>query len=579
MSSSRLGSLDHKAAASLPARPPISPLAVRSPSKSDPPLPSLHSPTAVAPLQHDALLGAPPSHLDTRMPLGERSRTAEALPAFDTSKEVRPSAQNVGKGVTDPAIELISHMVDGKGGEQQLSDLGKTGDLTGVLQSSGEYLRSSPSQPRRLTRSARLPGWSSPVHSPRPGSGSRVSPMSTGNSNWAQQSTTRPSNPRNPSTSNSSATARQPRSPLTQQQQQASRTSPPFGYTPFAQYPSYLDAYNTGSVFQQQPVYPYGGGGYGSPEQQLVYPIDSSTYSSAAPFQSPALQPIASPVAGQPYFDSTGYPPFAPPAPYYASAPTSSMSPSLQPSLSSFGGASGKLSSQQTSSGGGGEGADGDAVYGSDGSPATSQEMFALAQSQHYAAFQQQASPYVPYVPAPFQTPNLGGFGGGYGQGYSPSFGGGQEYPQQPYPYPISSHQQSQGPPSFSPGQQQPSSPYPIPPPPPPPHQAMQPPYPAPYRYFPPAPYGGGYSPVAPFAAAAPSSPLSPPQIYAPPPELARGQLAQSKFHDAVYGGGEGGGGYPRDGRRGSAVSSGGGQGFLGRTLPKPPAHSPHALW
>ncbi|KAK4054038.1 hypothetical protein OIO90_003683 [Microbotryomycetes sp. JL221] len=58
-------------------------------------------------------------------------------------------------------------------------------------------------------------------------------------------------------------------------------------------------------------------------------------------------------------------------------------------------------------------------------------------------------------------------------------------------------------------------------------------------------------------------SAIPPPQIYAPPPELARGQLAQARFRDAVFG----------DQKR-----SGHGAG-RGSALPKPPAHSPHALW
>lgn len=68
------------------------------------------------------------------------------------------------------------------------------------------------------------------------------------------------------------------------------------------------------------------------------------------------------------------------------------------------------------------------------------------------------------------------------------------------------------------------------------------------------------------------NSPYSTPQIYTPPSEgLARGGLAQAKFYEEVYG---------RDGVY-SAQSSMGikRSGGLGRGLPRPPVHSPHALW
>ncbi|KAK4048684.1 hypothetical protein OIV83_004654 [Microbotryomycetes sp. JL201] len=61
---------------------------------------------------------------------------------------------------------------------------------------------------------------------------------------------------------------------------------------------------------------------------------------------------------------------------------------------------------------------------------------------------------------------------------------------------------------------------------------------------------------------ASPSS-IPPPQVYAPPPELARGHLAQARFHDAVYG----------EHKRGVPSVN------RGSALPKPPAHSPYALW
>ncbi|ORY73582.1 YT521-B-like domain-domain-containing protein [Leucosporidium creatinivorum] len=309
------------------------------------------------------------------------------------------------------------------------------------------------------------------------------------------------------------------------------------------------------------------------------------------------MNPLASP--GQTYYDPSGYPSFAAPPPmqqYYSSpAPGSAMSASAQPSLSSFG-ASGELSSQQTSSAA--DGSNGEIVYGSDGSPATSQEMLAIQQSQHFAAIQQQqraAPPYISYMPDPSAA---------YPYGAPQAYGSTSFPPSAPqdysgYQYPISSHSQQPHPqqqaPSFShlQQQQQPGSPYSIPPPPLSPQQShAQPPYASPYRYYPPAPlpYGAYPSPIPPPPPfATPGSPLSPPQVYSPPPELARGQLAQSKFHEAVFGGerdggySHGGPGGARDGRRGSAggfgMGGGGGGGFGGRALPKPPAHSPHALW
>lgn len=396
------------------------------------------------------------------------------------------------------------------------------------------------------------------------------------------QSTERPSYPRNPSTTTSSATARA----------QPARTSPPFGYSvPFAGSTEAMYPYPTSS-FGQASTAPYGWG-YPSAEQ-LVYPIDSTTYSPTSGFQSPTMNPLASP--GQPYYDANGYPTFAPQPiqqQYYSSpAPGSAMSASVQPSLSSFG-ASGELSSQHTSSAA--DGSNGEIVYGSDGSPATSQEMLAFQQSQHFAAIQQQqraAPPYLSYMPHPSAT-----YPYSAPQGYgSPSFPPSAPQDFSGYQYPIPSHSQqqphSQQPaPSFSHfQQQQPTSPYFSPPPPLSPQQShAQPPYASPYRYYPPAPlpYGAYPSPVPPPPPfAAPGSPLSPPQVYSPPPELARGQLAQSKFHEAVFGAERDGGyshagpGGARDGRRGSGASFGmGGAGFGGRALPKPPAHSPHALW
>lgn len=74
------------------------------------------------------------------------------------------------------------------------------------------------------------------------------------------------------------------------------------------------------------------------------------------------------------------------------------------------------------------------------------------------------------------------------------------------------------------------------------------------------------------------NSPYSIPQIYSPPPEgLARGGLAQAKFYEEVYG---------REGvySAQSMINGIGANtikrlGGLGRGLPRPPVHSPHALW
>ncbi|KAM0789909.1 hypothetical protein ACM66B_006750 [Microbotryomycetes sp. NB124-2] len=75
---------------------------------------------------------------------------------------------------------------------------------------------------------------------------------------------------------------------------------------------------------------------------------------------------------------------------------------------------------------------------------------------------------------------------------------------------------------------------------------------------------GYGMAPLA-VGMPVPGSPstIPPPQVYAPPPELARGHLAQARFHDAVYG----------DSKRGTQGAG------RGSSLPKPPAHSPYALW
>ncbi|SGY85222.1 BQ5605_C009g05746 [Microbotryum silenes-dioicae] len=64
------------------------------------------------------------------------------------------------------------------------------------------------------------------------------------------------------------------------------------------------------------------------------------------------------------------------------------------------------------------------------------------------------------------------------------------------------------------------------------------------------------------------------PQVYVPPIEVARGQLAQSRLHDAIY---------SRETKYSSRSPAAamttpiGAHGGL--AMPKPPAHSPHALW
>ncbi|SCV74594.1 BQ2448_7623 [Microbotryum intermedium] len=63
------------------------------------------------------------------------------------------------------------------------------------------------------------------------------------------------------------------------------------------------------------------------------------------------------------------------------------------------------------------------------------------------------------------------------------------------------------------------------------------------------------------------------PQVYVPPNEIARGQLAQSRLHDAIY---------SRDTKyssRSPAATTAPVGAHGGLAMPKPPAHSPHALW
>lgn len=146
-------------------------------------------------------------------------------------------------------------------------------------------------------------------------------------------------------------------------------------------------------------------------------------------------------------------------------------------------------------------------------------------------------------------------------QPYPGAMGPGYQYgPQAPPPPP---------PPSFAPGRK---------------HGFAADPGPALPRFLP------QFSPTSPNATE-PAS-FSPPQIYAPPTgELARGHLAQSRFHDAVF---DRGTRYPSQApaheRRRSSASGGVALGAdpdagedhrlaeLAR-LPRPPVHSPHALW
>ncbi|GAA5870507.1 hypothetical protein JCM1840_004784 [Sporobolomyces johnsonii] len=113
-----------------------------------------------------------------------------------------------------------------------------------------------------------------------------------------------------------------------------------------------------------------------------------------------------------------------------------------------------------------------------------------------------------------------------------------------------------------------------LPPPPPPvPLVAATGNYPSPATYR-----------AAPFAAPAPPPPVppapvahyqsrsQPPKVYAPPNELARGQLAQTRLREAAC---QGGADKPARATR----EEGGERPWRKSNMPKPPAHSPHALW
>lgn len=383
----------------------------------------------------------------------------------------------------------------------------------------------------------------------------------------------------------------------TPSQQQGKRLAPynpnsaTSGMDPAAAY-----AYHTGyqqvqtTYYQQASPYPY------SPYDAYAY--DPNLYAQGSPALQPMSSPLTSPMVspysyhqplgpspppplGQQHPQGYGSPPLGPSPLTYA--PSSAFQPYLKnesPPTNGESTADGTTTNEE-----------GAIVYGSDGSPATSAEMLALAQSQQLQQQQQQfyGSPYSPYPPSStFSSPSLpyptdptqqrpSGFAMPVDYSHYEGGGGGQ----QPYTYPIQ-HQRSppggQAPPQQGPGS---SGPYPFsqqypyagppPPPPPPPippqfNQYRSPQYPSQY------PYGSPGYPLAPVPPPLPSQP----SIYAPPPELARGQLAQSRLHDAVY---ERDTIYPMERRRLS--SGGGGAGATGvrSALPKPPAHSPHALW
>ncbi|GAA5949471.1 hypothetical protein JCM21900_000231 [Sporobolomyces salmonicolor] len=114
-----------------------------------------------------------------------------------------------------------------------------------------------------------------------------------------------------------------------------------------------------------------------------------------------------------------------------------------------------------------------------------------------------------------------------------------------------------------------------IPPPPPPPVPlvAATGNYPSPPTYR-----------TAPFTAPAPPRPVPPapfahyqsrpqsPKVYAAPNELARGQLAQTRLREAACQAGA-------DKPARAAREEGGERSFRKSNMPRPPAHSPHALW
>lgn len=148
--------LPPKPTPSLPARPAVSPLAVRSPSKSDPPLPSFHAPANPAPPAHqDASPSAPPSHQlatmttgSTRIPMGERRRTAED-PTSPTSSGAPVSSSHGharGLGVALGGGEQLmdgTAKVEGPDASSRMGALGAASHGSGELQPCLSRFRSS----------------------------------------------------------------------------------------------------------------------------------------------------------------------------------------------------------------------------------------------------------------------------------------------------------------------------------------------------------------------------------------------------------------------------------------------------
>lgn len=424
----------------------------------------------------------------------------------------------------------------------------------------------------------------------------------------------RPAHPRNPSTGQSSGTVRP--TPSSSRQQQ--RISPPFatyqqqqqyyGYPPEPSFVSYgSQPHFAAHQLPLSSAYAYGSssGEQRFQQQQFALPVDAASYASSSTgssyLHSPPLHALSSP-----YIDSSaGYastsfsslqqPPSQAPS-YYAAASgvspvdgTSPVFPSTTLALSS--GAQDGINTSEVAAPAG--------PYGTDANPdslafqqAQAQAaLYGLPNQQQYAYAQSQPAPYYPSATQmqypishsheasaqalqsqsrfpPFQQPP---HSSSFPHQHPPSHFQQQQYPQQ-----QPSFRQYPQPPHYPPPGAQQSSfapPFRLPPPPP-LHQQQQSAY---YAYPPPPVAMQGYN----LAAAAAMS--SPPQVYAPPPgELARGHLAQSRFHDAIF---------DRDrqheararrrssGTGGLAIGEGlAPSGLMGR-LPRPPQHSPHALW
>jgi len=140
--------LPPKPTPSLPARPAVSPLAVRSPSKSDPPLPSFHAPTPPAPpAQQDAPLRShqleSTAKESTRIPMGERRRTAEdpASPTLGGAAVLSSHGltRALGGGAALGVAEQLSDSTgkqDGVGGSSRMGVLGTASHGSGELHAS-----------------------------------------------------------------------------------------------------------------------------------------------------------------------------------------------------------------------------------------------------------------------------------------------------------------------------------------------------------------------------------------------------------------------------------------------------------